>query len=298
MQSDFRDWSDLRVFLAVVRAGSTLAASRTLGIAQPTVARRIDALEHALGLVLFERDTRGFQPTAEGLALVMDAEAMESAALALSDKAARLNAGRSHTIRITAFMDAFNNRLSAVLEEFTALHGDVRFALLPSNDVLDLAAGEADVAIRVANRISEPSLICRKIRSISMDVFASRAYAARHPVPQSEKDLPGHKVLVYGGRSAQQDASRWLMGHLDPAQICMTCDNVQAMEVAILMGAGIGLMPGGFDRNESVVRCFALPPETATSSWLLVSPAAYRRPEVKAFTAFFVPRYRAMFAKK
>ena len=56
MKSDFRDWSDVRVFLAVVRAGSTLAASKSLGMAQPTVARRIEALEHALGLVLFERD--------------------------------------------------------------------------------------------------------------------------------------------------------------------------------------------------------------------------------------------------
>ena len=56
MKSEFRDWSDVRVFLAVVRAGSTLAASNSLGMAQPTVARRIEALEHALGLVLFERD--------------------------------------------------------------------------------------------------------------------------------------------------------------------------------------------------------------------------------------------------
>ena len=79
MQSDFRDWSDVRVFLAVVRAGSTLAASKGLGMAQPTVARRIEALEHALGLVLFERDTRGFQPTAEAQALIEAAHSVEAA---------------------------------------------------------------------------------------------------------------------------------------------------------------------------------------------------------------------------
>ena len=40
-----------------------------------------------------------------------------------------------------------------------------------------------------------------------------------------------------------------------------------------------------------------MPPETSTSVWLLVNPAAYRRPEVKAFTTFFVPRYQALFRK-
>ncbi|MBT8425437.1 MAG: LysR family transcriptional regulator, partial [Silicimonas sp.] len=52
MKSEFRNWSDIRVFLAVIREGSTLAASRKLGVAQPTVARRIDALEHETGLIL------------------------------------------------------------------------------------------------------------------------------------------------------------------------------------------------------------------------------------------------------
>jgi DNA-binding transcriptional LysR family regulator len=64
MKSENWNWSDLRVFLAVLDAGSTLAASKALGMAQPTVARRIDALEHATGLTLFERDTRGAQATA------------------------------------------------------------------------------------------------------------------------------------------------------------------------------------------------------------------------------------------
>ena len=70
MKSEFRNWSDIRVFLAVVREGSTLAASHKLGMAQLTVARRIEALEHATGLTLFERDNRGFKPTKNGRELV------------------------------------------------------------------------------------------------------------------------------------------------------------------------------------------------------------------------------------
>jgi DNA-binding transcriptional LysR family regulator len=62
------------------------------------------------------------------------------------------------------------------------------------------------------------------------------------------------------------------------------------------MGQGIGALPTSFGRNDdSVIQCLELPPETEVPVWLLVNPVAYRRPEVKAFAAFFVPRYRALF---
>ena len=53
------DWNDLKAFLAVARGGSTLAASKALGVNQTTVARRIESLEHDLGFKLFERGQTG-----------------------------------------------------------------------------------------------------------------------------------------------------------------------------------------------------------------------------------------------
>ena len=111
MKSVFQTLSDVRVFLALMRAGSTLAASKTLGMAQPTVARRIDALEHVLKLVLFERNTQGFTPTQDALMLLPSAKAVEKAAKELDATAARLASSQSRTIRITAVTDAFNPHL-------------------------------------------------------------------------------------------------------------------------------------------------------------------------------------------
>ena len=87
MNSQFKNWSDLRVFLAVFRLGSTLAASKKLGIAQPTVSRRIDALEAEVGLTLFDRDTRGFKPTDFAKLLLPLAEEMERVAEKFDRKA-------------------------------------------------------------------------------------------------------------------------------------------------------------------------------------------------------------------
>ena len=108
--------------------------------------------------------------------------------------------------------------------------------------------------------------------------------------------MAGLRFLVYQGRLTALDAHAWLRGRIGPGQIAMAVDPMKAMEGAVLMGAGIGLLPRPFGGgNPSVIQCLALPPEAAFALWFVVNPAAYCRPEVKAFAAFFVPRYRALF---
>ena len=296
MKSVFQNLSDVRVFLSVVRAGSTLAASKTLGMAQPTVARRIEALEHVLRLVLFERNTQGFTPTQDALALIASAEAIEEAAKDLDTLANRLTSAKSRTIRITAVTDAFNPRLSIILEEFVDTFGNVSFDLVPSDDTVDISGGDADVAIRWTNKeIDSPTLICRKLASVGISLFASKSYAAKSELPHSKTDMTGHKYLVWGGKLADSAMNKWLLGSIDPDQIALTCRDFKAMETSVQMGAGIGMLPTRFMRNdETLVQCFELPEELGSTVWLLVDPSAYNRPEVKAFTAFFAPRYSAL----
>lgn len=296
MKSVFQNWSDVRVFLAVLRAGSTLAASKELGMAQPTVARRIEALEHTLGIILFERNTRGFHPTPDAQALIEAAEVLEAAAIDLSEKATKLNATSSGVIRLTAPDSVFTSQFSAILEDFVDSYGDVQFEFIRRYDVVDLAAGEADVALRFSNTIDDQSLICRKITQIKGSLVASKNYAAKHGIPTSEDELGGHKFVVYEGKNVPHLINNWLLDRIETSQIAMTCKDIETLESAVEMGAGIGPLPGRYVYSrDKVVACFELPPETWVTSWLLVSPSAYRRPEVKAFTAFFAPRYSAHF---
>ncbi|WP_241022916.1 LysR family transcriptional regulator, partial [Burkholderia sp. Se-20373] len=71
-------WDDVRYFLAVMRGGSLSAAARALQVQHSTVARRIDALESALGIRLFDRLPRGWPPTDEGLHLAEHAARIET----------------------------------------------------------------------------------------------------------------------------------------------------------------------------------------------------------------------------
>lgn len=81
------EWSDLRHFLAVARGGSTLAAARALRVSQPTVVRRIAALEEALGISLFERRPSGYTLTEAGEALLDRAKKVETAAKSVKEGA-------------------------------------------------------------------------------------------------------------------------------------------------------------------------------------------------------------------
>ena len=299
MKSVFQNLSDVRVFLAVMRAGSTLAASKTLGIAQPTVARRIESLEHVLKLVLFERNTQGFTPTQDALMLLPSAEAVEEAAKRLDATAARLASEKSRTIRITAVTDAFNPRLSAILGDFVESYGSMNFELIPSDETIDISAGDVDIAIRWTNKgIDDPSLICRNLATVTHSLFASKSYAAKSDVPHSETEMDGHKYLVLGGNLYFNTVNKWLLQRINPDQIAMTCQDFKAMKTAIQMGAGIGVLPTRFMKSDdTLVHCIELPDDLGSTVWLLVNPSAYRRPEVKAFTAYFAPRYSAHLRK-
>ena len=67
------DWNDLRHFLALARCGSMGAAALSLGVDQSTVQRRIAALEKSVGRPLVERRPGGYDLTAQGALLLVDA---------------------------------------------------------------------------------------------------------------------------------------------------------------------------------------------------------------------------------
>src|SRR4029453_2500624 len=95
------DWNDIRYFLSVADEGSTLAAGRALRVSQTTVARRIAALEDALGLQLFEKRQAGYTLTPAGEELVERARLVEQAASGFSEVSAAIARDTSGTVRIT-----------------------------------------------------------------------------------------------------------------------------------------------------------------------------------------------------
>jgi DNA-binding transcriptional LysR family regulator len=293
MKSEFRNWSDVRVFLAVFREGSTLAASRKLGVAQPTVARRIDELENATGLTLFERNTRGFRPTPDARHLFPLAQAIETATEAFAGESRKR--ARQRPIRITA-PGSFSDQSMDIFSAFSALHPGTAFEFLPSLRRLSLRDGEADIALRVTDKEPDEGLICRKIGTSRWAMFGGQAYAEKHGLPKSLNDLEGHRFVTFQNDDVPDYVHKWLLRHVSPDQIIQTFSEMDLMQASIRAGHGLGLVnlrPAQFD--DALIRCFGDIEDLSRPNMMLISPAAYQRPEVKAFTAFFAPRYAATF---
>lgn len=157
------DWDDLRCFLAVALQGSTLGAAKSLKLHQTTVARRIEALEQALGLRLFDRSAAGYALSSAGADLLPFAQEVGGAAAAFGERAA-LNGRRSRQIvRITTSDVLASLIITPALPAFAAAHPDVQIHTVIDDRKLDLAKGEADLALRVGTRPKDGDLIVRSL---------------------------------------------------------------------------------------------------------------------------------------
>ena len=112
------DWDNVRVFLAVARAGQFVAGARRLGLDHATASRRVAALEAELGAKLFDRRTTGAKLTSPGERFLLAAEQMESAFLHAQAEVSDVGVELSGDVRIGA-PDGFSTYyLAGVLREF------------------------------------------------------------------------------------------------------------------------------------------------------------------------------------
>ena len=143
------DWDQLRVFLAVVRAGQFLGAARRLGLDQATVTRRVRALEAGLGARLFDRMTTGSVPTAAGRELIKRAERIEAEVLRLSAELSQEGDAVEGRVRVGA-PDGFGTLfLARRFVSLLATYPKLDIELVPLPRSFSLSKREVDLAVTV-----------------------------------------------------------------------------------------------------------------------------------------------------
>lgn len=193
--ADF-EWSDLRFFLAVARAGRLTLAAVRLGVEHSTVSRRIAALEATLGAQLFDRRPHGYGLTTAGERLMAAAEGMESLALSAQGAIAGADLGVAGTVRIGA-PDGFGTFfLAPRIATLAQTHPDLDIQLLAMPRVFSLSKREADLAISLS-RPKEGRLHARKLTDYRLRLYASRGYLDRHGPIDSRAALSRHAFVGY-----------------------------------------------------------------------------------------------------
>ncbi len=175
------DWDDIRVFVILARVGSVRGASAKLGVSHSTVGRRIERLEAALSVKLFNRLPEGYALTAEGERFLERAEQVESQVHRLELDLEGRDARLSGWIRVTMPGILASHLLMPALADFRRTYPDIDVEILPSYDLLDIGRRDADVAIRFDNRPPE-HLVGMRLPQLCKSVYATPKYLAEHDV--------------------------------------------------------------------------------------------------------------------
>ncbi|HWL86463.1 MAG TPA: LysR family transcriptional regulator [Polyangiaceae bacterium] len=285
------EWGDLRIFLAVARQGSTVAAARTLGVNQTTVARRIAALEAALGVRLFDRRQDGYRLTEAAAALRGQAERIELEVETLTRLVAQQSRGLEGSIRLTAPEGVAYFILTPWLGEFMDLYPDIRIEVIATERFLDLARGEADMAIRSSSTApTETGIVFRRLAPQPCAVYCSQAYAARHGIPKTAAALNEHVVIGADGALEKKGPFAWLAAAAPRATVRHVCSSFVNIVAAIKAGHGVSTLPRLIAANDpELVECFELP-DLGRHFFLITSEALKDLPRMRALHDFIVAR--------
>jgi DNA-binding transcriptional LysR family regulator len=282
------DWNDLRYLLAVARHGSTIAAANALRVNQSTVQRRLAALEEAIGSKLVERTPTGYRLTETGLALRPHAEAVEAAVEAFRRQIASADTELIGTIRVTCAEGIAYLVLTPLLEKFHARHPGLMVDVILTDRILDLAKGEADVALRAAP-LQDSALIGRKLADMTWGLYAARAYAERHGQMAELQDIAHHAVILFEGEFADIQVAKWLRATAAHARIAARCSGVTGALLTVKSGVGIAVLPSHIGDTESdLVRLLGPLQEPTSACYLLAHPDLHKTPRVRAFFDFMI----------
>jgi DNA-binding transcriptional LysR family regulator len=281
------EWSDLRYFLAVAREGSTLAASRALRTSQSTVQRRLTELERKLGCKLFERQVGGYRLTEFGRQMLPHAERVEQAALGFEQHKAAIARGEAGVIRLTC-PEPIMARLtqSKFLDRFHARYPNFRVEFVMSDKYLDIAKGDADVALRSGDT-EDNVLVGKKVADSLWAVYAAHAYVERHGRPASVDDLKQHMLIGFDETMSKHRLATWLAEVAPQAKLAARVNSVLGLVSAAKSGIGVAALPTALGDAEPDLTQVLGPVPALQRSWrLLTHPDLRHTPPVAAFFEF------------
>jgi DNA-binding transcriptional LysR family regulator len=289
------DWNDLKYFLAVARSGSTLGAAKALKASQSTVHRRLKELEGRLGRSLIKRHPTGYRLTELGNSMLVHAERVEEAITSFERNLLASDQHLTGTVRVTC-PEAFGYRLlrSNLLDKFKAQFPGLSVEFVMSDQNLNLARGEADVAIRVPP-FADGALVTRKIADQPWAIYASHAYVEQHGKITSFEDINNHSVIAFDGSMHNHHAARWLRTVAPKARIAARSDSIPSLLLGVKSGAGLSPLPVIIGESEpELTRMFGAIPNLVSSFYLAVHEDMRRTPRVRVLFDFFVQEMKSM----
>jgi DNA-binding transcriptional LysR family regulator len=282
------DWEDVRVFLAVSRAGSLRGAARALGVNHATVRRRLAQLEGRLDAALFARRPDGLDRTQAGDELLASAKDVEDALLAVQERVTGRESAPAGLVRISVPPAVMRSYLPRQLVEFCARYPEIELDVVQTDEFTRLGWREADLSLRMAFHVDD-DVVGRRLLQYGKAVYAAPGYL----------EAAGAGV-VWLGWSDEGPRPAWIRNTPFPEALVRHClaGHMAQLEAA-RAGLGLTMLPCFLgDTEPGLVRVPGSEPQPDRSLWLLLHRALSQTARVRAFVDFLaeaVVRDRALF---
>jgi DNA-binding transcriptional LysR family regulator len=289
--------TSLALFARVVQHRSFSAAAREAGLAKSAVSRRIAELEAVLRVRLLHRTTRALSLTEEGVRVHEHARALLAAADAAQEVAGLATGAVRGTLRLNATPAFSQLYLSGALVAFLELYPEVEIHLSTDDRMVDVVEGGFDMVFRIG-RLTDSSLVSRRLATDRLVVCASPGYLARAGTPREPADLLQHTCLHYAlvPRSAEwrfRQGGRTI--EVSTGGPLSFTDGLSLREAA-LAGAGLAAIPSMLVAADVAAGRLRLVLEgTRRAEFGLHALTAHRSqvpPRVRALLDFLVSHFR------
>lgn len=270
---------DLLVLLAVARSGRFTTAARQLGVTHTTVARRIEALEGALGGRVLVRGSDGWRLTPLGERAAAAGEGVEAALTALDSGGGEL----AGIIRLSA-TDGFSAFVAApAMADLRRRHPGVSLQIVAQTRQAAVHRSGVDLEV-VVGRPEVRRAHAVRLADYALGVYASRDYLAEHGTPTSREDLDGQPLVYFIESMLQVDVLDEARHRIPEMVDAVTSTNVFVHVEATKAGAGFGLLPAFLaDREPELVRILHDEVHPRLPYWLVAPLEVYRLPVVSAY---------------
>ena len=231
------NWDDIKVFLAIARAGSLGAAARLSGLSQPTMGRRLRSLEAEVGHALFQRGSEGFVLTDAGAGVLAHSERMEEEALGFQRRLSGEDGQLEGMMRVSSSDWFGNHMLTPVFAAFMQRHPLVSIELMTDARLFNLARREADVVFRI-KAFEEPEIVQRRLMRIAYGLYG--AAGQTHAL-----DDGGRHVALITLDTALSDFpdAVWLRRRLPNARVAFGSNSREAQARMCAAGTGLAVLP-------------------------------------------------------
>jgi len=287
------DWSLIRTFLAVYRAGTHVDAAAELGVDESTVRRRLGQLERLLGMRAFARkDGR--------LYLVPDYQGLVDQALSMEANAQMFwelgHVGQRTGIVRISLIDQFAIDLGADIASFCERNPEILLDITTEAHIVDLRRDGVDIAVRMA-RPTQGEDKLRRLCHIGFGVYGSPAYFAE--TGQHRK----HRLIALGVHypfsNHQFDLANgpWISELVQMGSVITMVDCYPAMLQLCEAGAGLAAMPNFMARgNPNLQRFDDERFKLAVDTWAVVRSEVANLPKVRTTLDFLADIFPRRFA--